>query len=108
MKPSSKMTPDARQRALAAVRASHAAMTPSEDAAITAAAEADPDNPPLGDEFFERATPRRGRPASSNPKQHVNVRLDADVVEALKADGQGWQTRLNAILRDALKLNSAA
>ena len=33
---------------------------------------------------------------------------DADVVDAFKATGKGWQTRMNAALRDWLKAHSAA
>ena len=44
----------------------------------------------------------RGRPKSDNPKQEVKIRLDADVLEWLKAAGRGYQTRLNAILRAAM------
>jgi uncharacterized protein (DUF4415 family) len=32
----------------------------------------------------------------------VTLYLDRDIVEALKADGSGWQTRANAALRKAL------
>ena len=39
-------------------------------------------------------------------KQQLTVRIDADVVEWLKAQGTGYQTRLNEILRDAM-LNTA-
>lgn len=35
-------------------------------------------------------------------KQQVTARLDADVLAWLKAGGQGYQTRLNAILRRAM------
>jgi uncharacterized protein (DUF4415 family) len=38
-------------------------------------------------------------------KKTVNVRLDADVIEWLQSDGKGYQTRMNAILREAM-LNS--
>ena len=73
--------------------------TPEEDAGITAAALADPDNPPLDDEFFRRA--RRGRPPMlpSRRKKQVTINLDPDVVEAAKAGGAGWQTRIDAALR---------
>ena len=47
---------------------------------------------------------KRGRPFSSNPKTAISVRLDSDVVAALKAGGKGWQTRLNATLREALNM----
>ena len=50
--------------------------------------------------------PKRGRPVSSNPKVHVNLRLDADVVNAFRASGDGWQTRLNAALKEWLKTHS--
>ncbi len=33
------------------------------------------------------------------PKQQLTVRFDADVVEWFKAQGAGYQTRMNAVLR---------
>jgi uncharacterized protein (DUF4415 family) len=33
----------------------------------------------------------------------TGIRLDADVVDTFKATGKGWQTRMNAALRDWLK-----
>ena len=35
-------------------------------------------------------------------KKTVQIRLDADVIEWLKQDGSGYQTRANAILRQAM------
>jgi len=35
-------------------------------------------------------------------KKTVNVRLDADVIEWLQGAGKGYQTRMNAILREAM------
>ena len=35
-------------------------------------------------------------------KKTVNVRLDADVLEWLQSAGKGYQTRMNAILRNAM------
>jgi uncharacterized protein (DUF4415 family) len=32
----------------------------------------------------------------------LNMRVDAEVLEAFKATGAGWQTRINAVLRDAV------
>ncbi len=32
----------------------------------------------------------------------LNMRVDADVLDAFKATGPGWQTRINAVLRDAV------
>ena len=33
------------------------------------------------------------------PKTAISLRMDADVLEWLKAQGPGYQTRINAILR---------
>jgi uncharacterized protein (DUF4415 family) len=46
----------------------------------------------------------RGRPKSAAPKEPVKLRLDADVLAALRASGEGWQTRINDALRASLKL----
>ncbi|MDR3481908.1 MAG: BrnA antitoxin family protein [Burkholderiaceae bacterium] len=35
-------------------------------------------------------------------KQQLTVRIDADVVEWLKSQGKGYQSRLNEILRSAM------
>ena len=47
---------------------------------------------------------RRGRPPlpSEVRKKRVTMMLDPIVIERLKRDGKGWQTRANAMLRDAL------
>lgn len=43
---------------------------------------------------------RRGRGPGKKPKKEVvTLRLDPDVVEAFKADGPGWQSRVNDALR---------
>ncbi|HCC37011.1 MAG TPA: hypothetical protein DEQ14_05060, partial [Treponema sp.] len=36
-------------------------------------------------------------------KKAVNIRIDADILEWLKSNGTGYQTRLNAILRKAME-----
>jgi len=49
--------------------------------------------------------PVRGRPAGSRnkapTKEQVTMRLDADLVAAMKATGKGYTTRANAALRAA-------
>ena len=35
-------------------------------------------------------------------KKTVNVRLDADIIEWLQSEGKGYQTRMNAILREVM------
>ncbi|MDO9236491.1 MAG: BrnA antitoxin family protein [Aquabacterium sp.] len=58
----------------------------------------DQDAPEATQEWFAKA-----RPALDKPKEHVNIRLDADIVGAFKGSGAGWQTRLNNALRGWLK-----
>lgn len=79
-----------------------AEMTDEEDAAITAAAESDPDCPPLTEEWFARA--KRGRPPKDAPKALVTIRLDPEVLERLRASGPGWQSRINDTLRKVVGL----
>jgi uncharacterized protein (DUF4415 family) len=57
------------------------------------------DIPPLDDGFWERAAPN---PLYKPVKTHASVRIDADVLAWLKSQGKGYQTRLNAILREAM------
>ena len=45
----------------------------------------------------------RGRPAVAMKRPTLNMRVDAEVLDAFKATGPGWQTRINALLRDAVK-----
>jgi uncharacterized protein (DUF4415 family) len=47
----------------------------------------------------------RGRPPSTGrAKQQVTLRLDPDILERFRADGPGWQGRINAALRGVLGL----
>jgi len=78
--------------------------TPEKDAVITAAALSDPDNPPLTDQQLAQMRPMRGRPRLARPKVALTMRVDAEVMDALKSSGPGWQTRVNSLLRDALAL----
>jgi len=74
----------------------------------------DPDDAPvLTDAFFERADEYhgdtlvkrgRGRPKSETTKVAVKLRLDPDLLAALRATGAGWQTRVNDALRATLQL----
>ena len=73
------------------------------------------DTPELTDEDFARGVWHiggvpipRGRPKSANPKEHVNMVLDRDVVAHFRAGGPGWQSRINATLRKAAKLDRPA
>lgn len=57
------------------------------------------DIPPLGDEFWKNAV---RNPYYKPTKTSTTVRLDSDVLMWLKSKGKGYQTRINAILRDAM------
>ena len=45
---------------------------------------------------------RRGRPKAAVTKEAVKLRLDADLLAALRATGDGWQTRINDMLRASM------
>jgi uncharacterized protein (DUF4415 family) len=80
----------------------------------------DPDNPEWTDEDFAHARPaheilppqmyeaavkrhRGQRGLQKRPiKKAVTLRLDPDVLAGYKADGPGWQSRMNEALRRAL------
>jgi len=84
--------------------------TPEEEAAINAGIAADPDAYALTDEEFARLKPMplRGRPRVENTKVHTGLRLDSEVLDAFKAGGRGWQTRINEALKDWLKTHHTA
>jgi len=50
---------------------------------------------------------KRGRPVGSGTKEQVAIRLDRDVLAQFRSSGAGWQTRMNAALRDWLKTHSS-
>lgn len=69
----------------------------------------DRDNPEWTDEMFAKAkrgsrVARLGRPVLERPKVATTIRIDADIIEAFKATGAGWQTRMNAALKEWLAM----
>ena len=72
----------------------------------------DPDDAPKltqawadeADAYHGKTLVRRGRPKIEQPKQHVSLRLDPDIIAKFKADGPGWQARINDALRKAAQL----
>lgn len=56
------------------------------------------DVPEVTPEMFAKAVVRRGPKPAPN-KQQVTIRLDDDVLEWFRAQGKGYQTRINSLLR---------
>jgi uncharacterized protein (DUF4415 family) len=81
------------------------ALSPDQEAELKAlAARADDeidmsDIPPLTEAFWKQAV---RNPFYKPVKTQLTVRLDADVLAWLRAAGAGYQTKLNAILRQAM------
>jgi uncharacterized protein (DUF4415 family) len=93
--------------------------TNEDDAALIAAAKADPDNPPLTDDQLRRMRPahevrpelvarqlrrERGRSKSAVTTQQVTLRIDRDVLDKFRSTGAGWERRINEALRKAAKV----
>lgn len=77
--------------------------TVEEDKAITVAAKADPDAQPLTPSQLKSMVPLRalrGRPKSENKKLLVSVRYSREVVTYFKSTGEGWQSRMDSVLRE--------
>ena len=79
----------------------------------------DEENPEWTDEMFKQsvrlaALPEsllaklRGRPKAAVTKERITIRLSPEVVEHFRASGAGWQTRVDAALKDWLSTHSAA
>ena len=87
---------------------------PEEDDTIDRGIADDPDTWEATNEEWQKARPareafaetglplpkKRGRPPKKAPKQQVTIRLDADLLADLRALGKGWQTQVNAALRE--------
>ena len=77
--------------------------TSQEDKAITAAAKADPNAQPLTPKQLKAMVPLRtlrGRPKSESSKQLVSVRYSQEVLTYFKSTGEGWQSRMDGVLRE--------
>lgn len=80
-----------------------------EDKAITAAARSDPDAQPLTPKQLKSMLPikaLRGRPKSENKKVLVSIRYSQEVVEFFKSTGDGWQSRMDGVLRQYVARHS--
>lgn len=58
----------------------------------------------LASEMLTKRKP--GRPKAASPKVYTAMRLDADVLAYFKAEGKGWQTRVNEALKSLITGNS--
>jgi uncharacterized protein (DUF4415 family) len=83
--------------------------TTEEDKAITAAAKTDPDAQPLTPKQLKAMVPMRqlrGRPKSEHKKLLVSVRYSPEVVAYFKSTGEGWQSRMEGVLREYVERRS--
>lgn len=64
----------------------------------------DPNDAAAVAQYWQSASIKRGRgrPPVVVKRPTLNMRIDAEVLEAFKATGPGWQTRINAVLREAV------
>jgi len=83
--------------------------TPEEDRAITSAAKSDPDAQPLTSTQLKAMVPLRtlrGRPKSDSKKLLLSVRYSPEVIEYFKSTGDGWQSRMDGVLREYVERHS--
>ena len=83
--------------------------TAAEDKAITAAARSDPDAQPLTPTQLKAMVPikaLRGRPKSENKKLLLSVRYSPEVITYFKSTGDGWQSRMDGVLRKYVSRHS--
>lgn len=74
-----------------------------DDARVREGIAVDPDTHELRDEEMAKLRPLArspGRPKAESTKQAVSIRLSPEVVAYFKAAGPGWQTRIDAVLRE--------
>ncbi len=72
----------------------------------TSAKVADPDNPAWTEDMLGSPVLKRGRgPQASPTKVLTSIRLDADVLEYFKSQGEGYQSRINDALRKEVRRN---
>lgn len=59
-------------------------------------------------EKFAKAEVRRVRPLSENGMVSTTITLSKEVVDHFRADGRGWQTRIDEALREWIKREDTA
>ena len=81
-----------------------------DNARIVAAAKADPDAKPMTKAQLDALVPisvARGRPKSENKKLLVSVRYSVEVLEYFRSTGDGWQARMDSVLRQYVRKHVA-
>lgn len=81
--------------------------TEEEETAINRGIAVDADTYELAETDFAQLR-QVGRPRAVITKERITIRLSRDVVEQFRASGDGWQTRVDAALKDWLKDHSPA
>ena len=56
----------------------------------------------------ERRKPGQRGPGKRPPKVVTNIRLSPEVLDAFKASGNGWQTKVDSALKDWLRTHTPA
>jgi uncharacterized protein (DUF4415 family) len=77
--------------------------TAEENQKIVAAAQRDPNAKPMTAAQLKALVPLksiRGRPKSENKKLLVSVRYSPEVLAYFKSTGDGWQSRMDGVLRE--------
>ena len=83
--------------------------TVEQDRRIAAAAKSDPDALPLTPRQLRAMVPMRalrGRPKSDRKKLLISVRYSPEVVAYFKSTGEGWQSRMDGVLRKYVERQS--
>jgi uncharacterized protein (DUF4415 family) len=83
--------------------------TVEEDKLILAAAKSDPDAQPLTPKQLKEMVPFQkvlGRPKSERRKVLLSVRYSPEVIAFFKSTGEGWQSRMDGVLREYVEKNS--
>ena len=86
-----------------------AALDAMTDEEAEARARSDPDAQPLTPRQLKAMIPLkalRGRPKSGTAKQLVSVRYSPEVLSFFKSTGDGWQSRMDGVLRQYVSRHS--
>lgn len=62
----------------------------------------------FGEKVAKEMLKPRGRPRVEFPKERINIRLSHEVIEHFKSAGEGWQTRIDAALRQFIAEHPSA